>query len=146
MPELRLSPNQTTLADAVFAAGKSAVFVTTGARPLALPYYYRHAAAVLYTSYNGQAGGQAITDVLYGKVNPSGRLPITVPYSVGLLRRSITTRILRIDISTLTYRIEMMMETRSRTRYGGEPTYNPLYQFSHGLSYTIFFIFSSNGG
>ncbi|KAH0614216.1 uncharacterized protein H6S33_006102 [Morchella sextelata] len=139
MSTLALSPNQTALADAVFAAGKPVIFVTTGARPLALPEYYRQAAAVLYTGYNGQAGGQAIADILYGKVNPSGRLPIAVPYSVGTSpayynHDNAAYRYKYVDIPNR----DVDGNQIPNVAYGGGITYNPLYHFGHGLSYTSF--------
>lgn len=78
-----------------------------GGRPFAIPEYYNRAAAVLNTVcfvssrrryiyifsvqltdlqfFPGQSGGQAISDVLFGTINPGGRVPISVPYNVGTL-------------------------------------------------------------
>lgn len=86
---MSLSPNQTALADAVFSAaetsGKPVVLVLTGGRPLAIPEYYERAAAVLHTFFPGQQGGRAVADVLFGAVNPGGRMPVSVARSVGQL-------------------------------------------------------------
>ena len=80
---VNLTPNQTALADAVFALGKPVVLITYGPRPKGLMDYYQKAKAVLRTGYGGQAAGQAMADVIFGAVNPSGKLPLTIPYSVG---------------------------------------------------------------
>ncbi|KAI5838375.1 glycosyl hydrolase family 3 C-terminal domain-containing protein [Morchella snyderi] len=139
MSTLGLSPNQTALADAVFAAGKPVILVTTGTRPLALPEYYRQAAAVLYTGYSGQAGGQVIADILYGKVSPSGPLPITVPYSA-----STSPAYYNHDNAAYRYKyVDIPNRDVDRKQipsvvHGGGITYNPLYHFRHGLSYTSF--------
>ena len=82
---LGLSTNQTELADAIFSLGKPVILVLQGGRPFAIPEYYSRAAAVINAFFPGPSGGQAITDVLFGKVNPGGRVPISVPYSVGTL-------------------------------------------------------------
>jgi beta-glucosidase-like glycosyl hydrolase len=82
---LDLSTNQTELADAIFELGKPVILVLQGGRPFAIPEYYSQSAAVLNTFFPGQSGGQAISDVIFGVTNPGGRVPITVPYSVGTL-------------------------------------------------------------
>jgi hypothetical protein len=82
---LGLSIPQAEPADAIFALGKPVIMVLQGDRPFAIPEYYGQAAAVLNAFFPGPAGGQAITDVLFGEFNPGGRIPISVPFSVGTL-------------------------------------------------------------
>ncbi|KAJ5676261.1 beta-glucosidase [Penicillium macrosclerotiorum] len=82
---LELSPNQTILADAIFALDKPVILVLQGGRPFAIPEYYKKSAAVLNTFFPGQSGGQAISDILFGVANPGGRVPISVPFNVGTL-------------------------------------------------------------
>lgn len=82
---LSLTPNQTALADAIFELGKPVVLITYGPRPKGLREYYRKAAAVLRSGYGGQAGGTALADIIVGTVNPSGRLPLTIPESAGTI-------------------------------------------------------------
>lgn len=69
----------------MFSVGKPVVLVLQGGRPFAIPEYYARASAVISAFFPGPAGGQAISDVLFGKVNPGGRVPITVPSSEGAL-------------------------------------------------------------
>ncbi|KAF9467108.1 family 3 glycoside hydrolase [Collybia nuda] len=82
---LGLSPNQTILADALFALGKPIVMVLYGGRPFAIPEYYDKAAAVLQVYFLGQSGGQAIADVLFGTFNPGGRIALSIPSNIGQL-------------------------------------------------------------
>lgn len=82
---LALTANQTALADAVFELGKPVILITYGPRPKGLRNYYKKAAAVLRSGYGGQASGAALADVIFGNVNPSGRLPLTIPESAGTI-------------------------------------------------------------
>jgi hypothetical protein len=78
------------------------ILVLQGGRPFAIPEYYSQASAVLNTVgcslmhnsvtlsndiqfFGGQAGGQAISDALFGITNPGGRVPLSVPYNVGTI-------------------------------------------------------------
>ncbi|CAI7588247.1 unnamed protein product [Penicillium pancosmium] len=117
---LELSPNQTELADAMFALGKPVVLVLQGGRPFAIPEYYNKSAAVLNTFFPGQAGGQAISDALFGLVSPGGRVPISVPYSVGTL-------------PAFYNHVQPNGNPDPRKLYGTH-----FYPFGYGLSYTTF--------
>ncbi|KAJ5919505.1 beta-glucosidase [Penicillium verhagenii] len=116
---LGFSPNQTLLADAVYAVGKTVVLILQGGRPFAVPEYYNKSAAVLNTFFPGQSGGQAISDVLFGAINPGGRVPISVPYSVGTLPAFYNYK-------------------PSFPRDYTDIPYQSLYPFGYGLSYTNF--------
>ena len=63
-------------------SGKPLIVVITAGSPLALPEIYDLADAVILAWYPGQEGGNAVADILFGDVNPSGRLPFTVPFSI----------------------------------------------------------------
>ncbi|CRG83500.1 beta-glucosidase [Talaromyces islandicus] len=78
---LSLSSDQTALADAIYALGKPVILVLEGGRPFAIPDYYSKSAAF----FGGQAAGQAISDTIFGVVNPGGRVPLSVPYDVGTI-------------------------------------------------------------
>ncbi|KAJ5382055.1 beta-glucosidase [Penicillium cataractarum] len=109
---LGLSPSQTTLADAIFTLGKPVILILQGGRPFAIPEYYEQAAAVLNTFFPGQSGGKAISNVLFGLANPGGRVPISVPNSVGTLPAFYK------DYTDIPYKA--------------------IYPFGYGLSYTQF--------
>ncbi|KAJ5621133.1 beta-glucosidase [Penicillium lagena] len=116
---LELSPNQTALTNAIFDLKKPVILVLQGGRPFAIPEYYNRAAAVLNTFFPGQSGGQAISDVLFGTVNPGGRVPISVPYNVGTLPAFYNYK-------------------PSFPRDYTDIPYQPIYSFGYGLSYTEF--------
>lgn len=121
---LSLSANQTLLADAVFALNKPVVMVLQGGRPFAIPEYYAKAAAVLNAYFPGQAGGQAISDVLFGVVNPGGRIPVSVPRDVGTLP------------------VFYHYKQTARANIYTDTAWEPCYSFGYGLSYTGFEISS----
>ncbi|KAF7317554.1 Glycoside hydrolase family 3 protein [Mycena kentingensis (nom. inval.)] len=119
---LGLSPNQTVLADAIFDLGKPVVLVLQGGRPFAIPDYYSKAAAVLDAFFPGQSGGQAISDVLFGVFNPGGRVPISVPFDVGIL--------------PVYYNYKATAHANNYTDENAGSY--PIYSFGYGLSYTTF--------
>jgi hypothetical protein len=99
---LGLCPNQTRLTEAILDTGKPVIMILEGGRPFAIPHFYNRSTAVLNSYFPGQSGGQAIANVLFGKFNPGGRLPLTVPNSVGQLPCSTTTNLPPTDRPTLT--------------------------------------------
>ena len=116
---LDLPGRQDDLLRAVAATGRPMVAVVMGGRPLDLGVVVETCAAVLAVWYPGQAGGMAIAEILAGDVDPSGRLPISVPRSVGQIPSH--------SGQSGTY----------RRRYLFTET-GPRFPFGHGLSYTTF--------
>ena len=98
--------------------GLPLVVVLTGGSAISCPWVAEHADAVIQVFYPGCEGGDAVADVLFGAVNPTGRLPFTVPVSVD-------------DLPPFT---DYAM--RGRTYRFVERA--PLWAFGHGLSYTTF--------
>jgi len=80
---LDLLGKQLDLLKAVKAAGKPVIVVYIQGRPLNMNWASENADALLTAWYPGQEGGNAIADVLWGDYNPAGRLPVSVPRSVG---------------------------------------------------------------
>ncbi len=117
--DLGLPGQQQALIETVHATGTPVVVVLLNGRPLGIPWVARHVPAIIEAWYPGEAGGTAIADVLFGDYNPAGRLPITVPKSVGQL--------------PLHYH-----HKRSARRNYVSLSSEPLYPFGHGLSYTGF--------
>jgi len=81
--DLGLPGRQRALAEAVLDLGKPVVALLSSGRPLALPWLFERADAVLATWFLGSQAGHAVADVLTGKFNPTGRLPVTWPRHVG---------------------------------------------------------------
>ncbi|KAJ4346388.1 uncharacterized protein N0V89_010317 [Didymosphaeria variabile] len=119
--------NQTALADAIFALNKPVILVLHGGRPFAVPQYYSRAAAVVDANFPGQSGGQAIADVLFGTVNPGGRLTVSVPVHEGQLP------------------VYYNYKQTAKKKWYTDIESLPYYPFGHGLSYTTFNISNYRG-
>ena len=117
--DITLTSQQQELVDAVVALGKPTVAVLIHGRPLAIPQLAEKVPAILDAWYVGQEGGTAIGEILFGDVNPSGKLPVTLPRSVGQLP---------------------VYYNRKPTSFRNfnDSTRDPLFEFGHGLSYTTF--------
>jgi beta-glucosidase len=117
--DLELNQKQTRLIEAVQKTGKPIVVVLFNGRPLCINWVAKKIPAIVESWFLGETGGLAIADVLLGKVNPSGKLPITFPRSVG----------------QLPYYYDH--KPTSRHVYVDQDT-SALFPFGHGLSYTSF--------
>ena len=83
LSSLELPGVQEELLKEIKKTGKPMIVVLIAGKPLAMPWVKENADAVLTAYYPGQEGGIAIADVLFGDFNPAGRLPFSVPRSVG---------------------------------------------------------------
>jgi beta-glucosidase len=117
--DLSLMSNQQDLVDAMLQTGKPVVAVLVNGRPLAIPAVAERVPAILETWYAGQEGGTAIGEVLFGDVNPGGKLPVTFPRHTGQLPVYYNRR-----------------PTSFRSHL--DLTREPLWPFGFGLSYTTF--------
>lgn len=116
---LSLMGKQNELLEALESTGKPLVVIYIEGRPLDKVWAQSHADALLTAFYPGQEGGLAIADVLFGDYNPAGRLPVSVPRSVGQLP------------------IYYNKKAPKNHDYV-ELSATPLYEFGYGLSYTKF--------
>jgi beta-glucosidase len=116
---LELLGSQDELAKAMVATGKPVVVVLLHGRPNAVNFIAANVPAILDGWYLGQEGGTAVADVLFGDYNPGGKLPITVPRSVGQLP-------------------DYYYQKPSAKREFLGSTTEPLFVFGWGLSYTTF--------
>lgn len=116
---LSLLGKQQELLKALKVTGKPLVIVYIEGRPLEKNWASENADAVLTAYYPGQEGGSAIADVLFGDYNPAGRLPISVPRSIG--------------------QIPIYYNKKAPQSHDYiEMAASPLYPFGYGLSYTSF--------
>ncbi len=120
---------QTELLAAVKKLGKPVVVVLMNGRPLDLSREHLLADAILEAWYPGTMGGKAITQVLYGEYNPSGKLPMTFPVNVG--------QVPLYYYAKNTGRPIYLPNPKYKSRYIDAPN-DPLYPFGFGLSYTRF--------
>ena len=116
---LDLVGQQQDLAKAILALHKPTVVILLNGRPLTVNYLADHAPALLEGWYLGQETGHAIADILFGSASPGGKLPVTIPRSVGQLP------------------VFYNHKPTARRGYLFDAT-NPLYPFGYGLSYTSF--------
>lgn len=145
--EIGLPGSQPRLLRALHETGKPLVLVTMSGRPLALDWEDRHAGAILHAWFAGSETGHGIADVLFGAVNPSGKLTMSFPRTVGqcpmTYAEAPTGRPAgRIGIDV---RGDGERDARGRPvfrkfttacRLEGPST--PLYPFGHGLGYSPF--------
>ena len=128
--DLTIPQSQRDLITALKATGKPLVLVLMNGRPLALVKENQQADAILETWFAGTEGGNAIADVLFGDYNPSGKLPMSFPRSVGQIP---------VYYSHLNTGRPYNPENPNKytSRYFDEAN-GPLYPFGYGLSYTTF--------
>ncbi|HUZ58039.1 MAG TPA: glycoside hydrolase family 3 N-terminal domain-containing protein [Hanamia sp.] len=117
--DLNLDQRQMHLIQAIYGTGKPVVVVLLNGRPLTINWTAMHIPSIVEAWYAGEKGGLAVADVLLGKVNPSGKLPITFPRSTGQLP------------------FYYDHKPTSLHRYVDEKN-TPLFPFGLGLSYTTF--------
>jgi len=116
---LELVGLQNDLIRALVQTGKPVVVVLLHGRPLTINYIAEHVPAILDGWYLGQEGGTAVAEVLFGDYNPAGRLPVTIPRSVG----------------QLPFFYNHKPSARRGYLFASK---EPLFPFGHGLSYTRF--------
>ncbi|MBN2370557.1 MAG: glycoside hydrolase family 3 C-terminal domain-containing protein [Vicinamibacteria bacterium] len=117
--DLGLLGRQEEMVLRVLETGKPTILVLINGRPLAIPRLVERAPAILEAWYPGQEGGTAVAEIVFGDVNPSGKLPVTFPRSVGQL--------------------PVFYNHKPSAKRGYLfTTTEPLFHFGHGLSYTTF--------
>lgn len=134
---------QSDLLKAVKSAGKPVVLVIMAGRPLTIERDLPYADAVLFNFHPGTMGGPAILDLLFGKANPSGKLPATFVREVGQIPmyynhnntgRPAPEKVMTLDDIAL----EAGQTSLGNTSFYLDSGKDPLFPFGYGLSYTTF--------
>ena len=118
---------QEQMLEAVAATGKPVVLVLENGRPLDIRWAAAHVPAILESWYPGTEGGNAVVDVLFGDVNPGGKLPVSWPRAAGQ--------------EPLYYNHNLTHEPEDSPRFTSrywDLSSKPLYPFGYGLSYSTF--------
>lgn len=118
--DINLVGLQNELIERVFASGKPTILILVNGRPLGVEWAEENLPAIIEAWAPGMYGGQAVAEILYGEVNPSAKLAITIPRSVG--------------------QIQMIYNHKPSQYfhpYAVKPS-TPLWHFGHGLSYTTY--------
>lgn len=128
---LDIPASQKRLLEALLQTGKPVVLVLFAGRPMTLTWEDKHVPAILNVWFGGTETGKAVADVLFGDVNPSGKLPATFPQNVGQLpiyySHKNTGRPLAKDAWFQKFRSNYL-----------DVSNDPLYPFGYGLSYSKF--------
>ena len=123
-----LPGKQLDLVKKIHATGKPYAVVLMNGRPLTINWVAENSPAILETWFAGTEAGNAIADVLFGDVNPGGKLPVTFPRSVGQIP---------IYYNALPTGRPFLEKEKYTSKYQDIPN-TPLYPFGFGLSYTQF--------
>lgn len=126
--DIDLPGRQLDLVKAIHATGKPYAVILMNGRPLTINWLAENSPAILETWFAGTEAGNAISDVLFGDVNPSGKLPVTFPRSVGQIP---------IYYNMMNTGRPFEAENKYTSKYLDIPN-TPLYPFGYGLSYTTF--------
>jgi len=132
LSDLKLPGVQEDLIKEIKATGKPLIVVLVTGKPLAIPWVKEHADAILLQFYGGEEQGNALADVLFGKVNPSGRLNVSFPQSVGNLPCFYNYK----PSDKGLYKVHGSTEKPGRDYVFSSP--DALWSFGYGLSYTSF--------
>ena len=130
--DISLTGAQETLIKQVYATGKPVVVVLVAGKPFAMPWVKEHIPAIVAQWYGGEQEGHAIADVLFGRVNPSGKLSFSFPKSTGHLPAYYN----HLPTDKGFYKEPGTYEKPGRDYVFSDPT--ALWAFGHGLSYTSF--------
>ena len=128
---LDLPGNQQALLEKLVATGKPVVLVLMSGRPNSVTWANDNVPAILHAWYPGTQGGHAVADVVYGDYNPSGKLPVTFPRTVGQVP-------IHYDMKNTGRPIELGEPGAKYVSRYLNTSNDPLYRFGYGLSYTSF--------
>jgi len=131
-PSPQLTPDQQSLVSALEATGKPVIVVVIAGRPLGLGPA-EQASAIMMAYQGSTEAGQAVADVIFGKVDPSGKLPVTWPSDAAAPGGDFNG-----GAPSPLGDQPKFFDQLPGTNFGQGSGYNPLYPFGYGLSYTTF--------
>jgi len=131
-PAPQLTPSQKDLISALEATGKPVIVVVIAGRPVGIGPA-ENADGLLMAYQGSTEAGQAVADVIFGKVNPSGKLPVSWPYDASAPGGDFNG-----GASSPLGDQPKFFDLLPATSFGQGSGYNPLYPFGFGLSYTTF--------
>ncbi|WP_165023886.1 glycoside hydrolase family 3 N-terminal domain-containing protein [Dysgonomonas sp. ZJ279] len=143
LSNINLIGEQSNLLKAVKSAGKPVILVIMAGRPLTIERDLPYADAILYNFHPGTMGGPAIFDLIFGKANPSGKLPATFVREVGQIpmyyNHNNTGRPAPEKVMTLDQiELEAGQTSLGNTSFYLDSGKDPLFPFGYGLSYSTF--------
>lgn len=130
--DIRLPEVQMELAKRILDIGKPVVLILEDGRPCAIPELYDRAEAVVQAWYPGNEGGRALAEILFGRVNPSAKLTVSIPKHVGQIPMCYNHK----PSARGFYHKPGTPEKPGRDYTTMDPS--PYYEFGYGLSYTEF--------
>jgi len=140
--DIKLPGNQEHLIKDISAVGKPVVLVVMAGRPIALENIVNRVDAILYAWHPGTMGGPAITDILFGKRNPSGKLPVTFPRVTGQIPIYYSHKNTGRPVTPKSFcHIDDIPARAGQTTLGNtsfhlDVNYTPLFPFGFGLSFS----------
>ncbi|MCX6241020.1 MAG: beta-glucosidase BglX [Bacteroidetes bacterium] len=129
--DLSLPGSQKELLDALLKTGKPVVMLLFTGRPLTITWEQKNIPAILNVWFGGTQSGHAIADVVFGAVNPSGKLPVTFPQNVGQIPLYYNHKNTGRPLEDKEWFHKFLSNYLDVTN-------DPLYPFGFGLSYTVF--------
>lgn len=144
LADLNLKGAQTALVEALAATGKPLVLVVMAGRPLTVGREIGLSNATLYSFHPGTMGGEALANLISGRANPSGKLPVTMARLTGQYplyhsaKNSGRPPMEIVDLNSIP--LEAVQSSTGCTSYWLDAGKTPLYPFGYGLSYTDFSI------
>ena len=134
-PDMQLPYAQDELIKAVLKANPNTIVVLHAGSPVDMSGFYNETPALVWGWLNGSEGGRAMADVLFGKVNPSGKMPFTLPVSLNDSPAHALGNYPGVN-NTLNYEEDILVGYR----WFDTKNMKPLFAFGHGLSYTNFVV------
>ncbi len=140
--DIDLPGKQTELLAALKQTGKPVVMVVMAGRPLTITRETEMADAILYAFHGGTMAGPALADLIFGKLIPSGKLPVTIPRMVGQIPIYYAHKNTGRPASNITLMDDIEIGAKQTsigfTSYHLDAGDKPLFPFGYGLSYTTF--------